>query len=152
MKVLFICTGNTCRSPMAEGILRSMAEKKNLSIEVESAGISVFTGDSASKNSIMAMKKIGMDISKHKARQIHKEMIDKVDLILTMSKSHKNFIISHFPSSREKIFTLLEYAYKIDKDVADPFGGRLVIYEKTRDEIYKAIETLVNREGSIKNN
>lgn len=131
---------------MAEGILKSIAEKNNLSIEVESAGISVFTGDKASKNSIIAMKEIGMDISNHRARQIHREMIDKVDLILTMSKSHKNFIVSNFHPSEKKVFTLLEYAYDIDKDVVDPFGGRLVIYEKTRDEIYKAIEKIINKE------
>ncbi len=152
MKVLFVCTGNTCRSPMAEGILKSMAKEKNLSLEVKSAGISVFDGDNASKNSIEAMKKIGIDISGHKSRQLHRELIDEADLILTMSKSHKEFIISRFPSYKNKVFTLLEYAHKTNRDVADPFGGSLTLYEHTRDEIYQAIEkTIDNGQLTIDN-
>ncbi|HAE92070.1 protein-tyrosine phosphatase [Tissierella praeacuta DSM 18095] len=152
MKILFICTGNTCRSPMAEGILKFMIEKNNLNIEVESAGISVFHGDNASKNSIEAMKKIGIDISRHRAKQIHGELVNDARLILTMSKSHKDFIILNFPRSRDKVFTLLEYAYKLDKDVVDPFGGRLTVYENTRDEIYRAIEKIINSGQLTKNN
>ena len=140
MIVLFVCTGNTCRSPMAEGILKSIAKEKKLSLEVKSAGISVFDGDNASRNSIEAMKKIGIDISKHKARQLHRDLVDEADLILTMSKPHKEIIISNFPSAKDKIFALLEYVYKIDKDIADPYGGNLLLYEHTREEIYKAIK------------
>jgi len=134
---------------MSEGILKSMIEKNNLSIEVESAGISAFHGDNASKNSIEVMKKIGIDISKHRAKQIHRELVDEAYIILTMSKSHKDFIILNFPKSKDKVFTLLEYAYKLDKDVVDPFGGRLTVYENTRDEIYQAIEEIVKSEEWI---
>ncbi|MBU5310705.1 low molecular weight protein arginine phosphatase [Tissierella carlieri] len=144
MIVLFVCTGNTCRSPMAEGILKSIAKEKKLSLEVKSAGISVFDGDNASRNSIEAMKKIGIDISKHKARQLHRDLVDEADLILTMSKPHKEIIISNFPSAKDKIFALLEYVYKIDKDIADPYGGNLLLYEHIREEIYKAIKKIID--------
>ncbi|CAK7049092.1 protein tyrosine phosphatase [Tissierella sp. P1] len=144
MIVLFVCTGNTCRSPMAEGILKSIAKEKKLSLEVKSAGISVFDGDNASRNSIEAMKKIGIDISKHKARQLHRDLVDEADLILTMSRPHKEIIISNFPSAKDKIFALLEYVYKIDKDIADPYGGNLLLYEHTREEIYKAIKKIID--------
>lgn len=144
MIVLFVCTGNTCRSPMAEGILKSIAKEKKLSLEVKSAGISVFDGDNASRNSIEAMKKIGIDISKHKARQLHRDLVDEADLILTMSRPHKEIIISNFPSAKDKIFALLEYVYKIDKDIADPYGGNLLLYEYTREEIYKAIKKIID--------
>lgn len=149
MIVLFVCTGNTCRSPMAEGILKSIAEEKNLDLKVSSAGISVFDGDNASKNSINAMKKIGINISQHEARQLHRDLIDEADLILTMSKSHKEFIRANFSSAKDKVFTLLEYVDKIDKDIGDPYGGNLSLYEHTRDEIYQAIEKIINN-GQLK--
>lgn len=146
MKVLFVCTGNTCRSPMAEGILKHIIKEKGLNMEVYSAGVAVYQGDRASRNSIKAMNNIGIDISEHQAIQISHELIEDADLILTMSNSHKDFILSSFESSKDKTFTLLEYAYKTDKNVADPFGGNLAMYEKTRDEIYEAIENIVNSE------
>lgn len=146
MKVLFVCTGNTCRSPMAEGILKRIIKEKGLNMKVYSAGVAVYQGDRASRNSIKAMNNIGIDISEHQASQISHELIEDADLILTMSNSHKDFILSSFESSKDKTFTLLEYAYKTDKNVADPFGGNLAMYEKTRDEIYEAIENIVNSE------
>ncbi|MDR7856960.1 low molecular weight protein arginine phosphatase [Tissierella sp.] len=139
MKVLFVCTGNTCRSPMAEGILKSIAKEKGLDIDVDSVGISAYDGSQASPNSIEAMKKIKIDISKHKASQLHRDLVDESDLILTLSQSHKEFILSNYPQAKDKLFTLLKYAYGEEKDVADPFGRNLAYYERTRDEIYEAI-------------
>lgn len=139
MKILFVCTGNTCRSPMAEGILRFLTKEKDMNLQIKSAGIAVYDGEKASKNTIEAMKKIGIDISEHKASQIHRDLVEEVDLILTLSRSHKEFIVLNYPSSKNKIFTLTEYAYGVEKDIEDPFGRSLAVYEKTRDEIYQAV-------------
>lgn len=146
MRILFVCTGNTCRSPMAEGILRSMAEKRDLKLEVKSAGISVYNGDLASKNSIEAMKKIDIDISGHFATQLNSDLIQEADLVLTLSSSHKDFIVSNYPWSREKVFTLNEYAYGVKKDITDPYGKNLAFYERTRDEIYQAVLNAIEKE------
>jgi protein-tyrosine phosphatase len=124
---------------MAEGILKSIAKEKGLDIDVDSVGISAYDGSQASPNSIEAMKKIKIDISKHKASQLHRDLVDESDLILTLSQSHKEFILSNYPQAGDKVFTLLKYAYGEEKDVADPFGRNLAYYEKTRDEIYEAI-------------
>lgn len=149
MKVLFVCTGNTCRSPMAEGILKSIAKEKKLQIDVYSAGISVFEGDGAAKNAIKAMEKIGIDISEHLANGISRKLVKETDLILTMSISHRDFILLNFPEAVGKTSTLKDYAYKVDKSVADPYGGSLAMYEKTRDEIYQAIEKIIDN-GQLK--
>ena len=145
MKVLIICTGNTCRSPMAEGIFKSLIKKNNLELEVSSAGIYAFDGDNAAQNAIKALEKMGVDISNHKSTLVHHDLIDKADLILTMTNSHKESIIKKFPESKSKVFLLNEYAYDNIKDVGDPYGGSLRDYEMARDEIYKAVEEIIKK-------
>lgn len=145
MKVLIVCTGNTCRSPMAEGILKYLAKKNNIDIQVKSAGISAFDGDNISKNAILALRNIDLDISDYKSTLAHEELVNEADLILTMGKSHKEILINRFPSSKEKTFLLNEYSFEIHKDIEDPFGGNLREYERARDEIYKALEEIVRK-------
>lgn len=145
MKILIVCTGNTCRSPMAEGIFRSLGQERGLDILVKSVGIAVFDGENASTNAIKAMENINIDISTHKSSQFHKGLVEEYDLILTMANSHKETIVLNFPDSKDKVFTLLEYAYKVEKDVEDPFGKNLILYENTRDEIYEAILNIINK-------
>lgn len=142
LNVLFICTGNTCRSPMAEGILKTIAKEKGLNIVSKSAGIFANEGSPASENAVLTMGDIGIDIKTHRSRFASKELIDESDIILTMTKSHKDILVDNYPEKQYKIFLLNEYAFSRKKDIQDPFGGDIYMYEMARDEIIEAIKKI----------
>lgn len=144
MNILFVCTGNTCRSPMAEGLMNSLAKEKDLDIIAKSGGIFALSGGRIADNSIEALKEIDIDISQNRSQIINGKLIDEADIILTMSEDHKENLKLNFPNVNEKIFLLNEYAFNIEKDVGDPYGGNLSEYKIARDEIYKAVEAIIN--------
>ncbi|MEW8972583.1 MAG: low molecular weight protein arginine phosphatase [Tissierellaceae bacterium] len=144
MNILFICTGNTCRSPMAEGILRELAKKKGLDIKVKSAGLVATEDGDISRDAISTLKDIGIDISDIRSKSVNEDLIKEADLILTMSQRHKGNLTLKYPYIREKIFLLNEYAFDMNKDVVDPFGMGRKYYEETRNEIYRAIEEILD--------
>ncbi|MBO2531385.1 protein-tyrosine phosphatase [Planifilum fulgidum] len=107
--VLLVCTGNTCRSPMAEAILARLAGEEGLKVSVRSAGLFAMDGAEASENTRRVLGERGIRFS-HRARSIRPELIDWADLILTMTLDHKRRLISMNPESVGKVFTLKEYA------------------------------------------
>lgn len=152
MNILFVCTGNTCRSPMAEGIFKALLKDNNIdNINVSSAGISTFEGDSANEKAIYTLRNKGIDIKSHKSRQITKEIIENSDLILTMTKSHKRMILNALPEYLNKIFTIKEYVYINNNeeltgknlDIADPYGLDYNIYEKCAAEIEENLKKII---------
>lgn len=144
MNILFICTGNTCRSPMAEGILRGLAKEKGLDIKVKSAGLVATEDGDISRDAISTLKDIGIDISDIRSKSVNEDLIQEADLILTMSQRHKGNLTLKYPYIREKVFLLNEYAFDMNKDVVDPFGMGRKYYEETRNEIYRAIEKILD--------
>lgn len=152
MNILFVCTGNTCRSPMAEGIFKALLKDNNIdNINVSSAGISTFEGDSANEKAIYTLRNKGIDIKSHKSRQITKEIIENSDLILTMTKSHKRMILNALPEYLNKVFTIKEYVYINNNeeltgknlDIADPYGLDYNIYEKCAAEIEENLKKII---------
>lgn len=134
MNILFVCTGNTCRSPMAEGIMNKIAQDNDLDIHCTSAGIFAESNAHATPEAVEAAKRIGVDISSHIASTITPELIASSDLILTMTRSHKMMLALSVPEDKE-MYTLGEYA-GTGEEVPDPYGGTLDDYIETCDVIY----------------
>ena len=135
MNILFVCTGNTCRSPMAAALFNKIATEQNLDVRIESAGLFAMEGEGASAEAVIAMKKYDIDLLSHHAQVINSELLEKSDLILTMTAAHKMVLA---PSAPDKTYTLCEYA-ETEDDIDDPFGGDVEEYEECADEIYKAL-------------
>lgn len=141
LQILIICTGNTCRSPMAEVLLKNKIEKHNVAgqIAVASAGIAAWNAGQASKGAQCVMKQRGIDILSHRSRQLSREDIVKADLLLAMTASHKEAVLSIMPDAWNKVFTLAEFAGE-KKDISDPYGGNIAIYEACAVEIEKILD------------
>lgn len=138
MNIIFVCTGNTCRSPMAEAYALSIMPKHNFS----SRGIMAYDGMPMSANAEAALTTLNIPHGEHFSKSITKEDIEKADLILTMSSSHKRALEGF---GEGKIFTLKEYALGERGDIADPFGGDEQTYINCLEEIIGCIDSLKER-------
>lgn len=135
MNILFVCTGNTCRSAMAAAIMNKIAVENDMDIRIESAGIFAEIGQSASENAIKALEKYNIDLSQHRTQPVTDELIEKSDIILTMTEGHKMLLSA---MAKDKVYTLLEFAGS-DGDISDPYGGDEEEYEECAREIYDAL-------------
>ncbi|NLY77156.1 MAG: low molecular weight protein arginine phosphatase [Tissierellia bacterium] len=145
MNILFVCTGNTCRSPMAEALMKKLAEEKGIQVNVRSAGIYALDGQRASEEAVHVMEEEGIDISDHRANLLYRNLVEESHLILTMSRSHKEQLLSKYGFLKGKVFTLKEYAYSVEEDIEDPFGRSIRAYQKAKREIKDALKEVIKR-------
>lgn len=148
MNILFVCTGNTCRSPMAAAIMDKLATENGLDVRIESAGLFAADNEKATPEAIEALKKYDIDLSGHRSQQITPELIEKSDLIITMTDAHKLILQD---MAKEKTVTVCELA-EIDDEIEDPFGGDLEEYTETADKLYIALTQIADKIEQIQKN
>lgn len=144
MNVLIVCTGNTCRSPMAAAYLKHHGPKQ---WEVRSAGVYAMDGASASANAKKVLEKNQIS-SEHASTSLSVADIKWADIILTMTESHKQAIAAVYPQALEKMYTLKESVNpeSVDRDIVDPFGGSLQVYEQAYKEIADYLEKWMQKQ------
>lgn len=145
-QVLLVCTGNTCRSPMAQSILQEMLDMKEQgSYRVCSAGIAAMEGAPASWPALSVIGECGQDLSSHRGQRVDEELIASTDLVLTMSHYHSRYLLERYPEAAAKIFTLGEYAGASHVEVSDPIGGSLEDYRSCKRQLEELLARVCDR-------
>lgn len=144
--VLFVCSANMCRSPVAEALFKHLIElgKVNSDWEAASAGVWAFDGNRAAEGVVKAMQRHGIDISTHRAQSLSNELVKRSDLILTMEANHKEALQAAFPRYRDKIYLLTEMV-GLSHDIRDPIGGSAADYDDTVAELEKLLVDGIRR-------
>ncbi len=146
--ILFVCTGNICRSPMAEGLFRQMV-KDRTDIQVGSAGVATGYGQPPSYHSVEVLRPWGIDISRYRSQPLTEDLVEKSDFIFVMTQGHLDTIQMLFPGAAEKTFLLREFDKKSSRlslaslDVPDPIGLGIDAYFKSRDLIREALPSVL---------
>jgi protein-tyrosine-phosphatase len=145
--ILIVCTGNICRSPMGQGLLAHALSAQSgplRSLKVISAGVAAHTGEAVSENSITALKKVGIDISHLRSQGLSQQLLDDALVVFGMTESHRAIIRSRARPKPGHLYLFREFLpAPAVREICDPYGGPLKLYESCRDEMVEAIPSLV---------
>jgi protein-tyrosine-phosphatase len=145
--IVTVCTANICRSPMAAALLQHAlaAEPEPFrSLKVISAGVAARSGEPVSENSVLALKKVGIDLSQHRSQPLTQQLLDEALAVLCMTESHRAMIQVQADPVPKNLYLFRDFAPGDgDKEIGDPYGGPLKVYESARDEMVESIPALV---------
>lgn len=171
VRVLMVCTGNTCRSPMAAALFKQAAQERGISVKVDSAGLMAAPGDAATYNAEAALEYYNLDITDHRSKLVDIKELVNYDLILAMTAGHKRQIIQLSNEISDRVFVLKQMAYNLRQesgkqkeknrednyvvgefDLTDPYGQSLDAYRYTASEIVKTINVILDHWQQVTNN
>ena len=147
-RLLFVCTANLCRSPIAEAAFNVLAEEGGLDLRAESAGVAAREGRPMTPEAVCVLEEIGVRAGAHQARRLRRTTLDGVDLVLTMSPWHVAEIRQEFGDFASKIHVLPGYVGATgEEEVLDPYGRSMAVYRATAHQIFGYVNLLVKRLG-----
>jgi len=145
-RLVFVCTGNTCRSPMAKAIFTGLLVDRDIKdIEVSSTGLAAINGVPASPEAIEVMAGEGFDLSRHQSRQLSLELILPADYILTMTVAQRDYLQEKYPDKAMTIFTINDFAGKVSQDIIDPLGRGIAAYKECAAQLKRLLPQVLDR-------
>ncbi len=146
-KILFVCTANICRSPMGQKLLEHALQKEPPplgDLEIDSAGVAAYPGDTASENAVRALRKVGLSLEDHRSQPVTAALLAESLAVFCMTENHRQLLLARFSGGLEHVYLMREFLQEsAEREIPDPFGADLASYEACRDSMVEAIPSIV---------